>query len=220
MSVSGVSSLLGSVAGAASATSGAASSAEQDSFMKMLIAQLRYQDPLNPMDNAQMTSQLAQLNMVTGINQLNKTLSGVASSDLNSQAVSAAGLLGREVMVPGNSLTLSQGQATFGFELPQAVDSLTMTVTDAQGNNLYTQDLGPQKSGQHTLAWDGSTDAGAPAADGQYFYKLEAKVASDTVDATSLSVGKVENISINAGVLKAHIQQAGDVSFSDIRQIF
>lgn len=219
MTVSGLSNVLNAGASAVSG-GGSATNAQQDSFMKMLIAQLRYQDPLNPMDNAQMTSQLAQLNMVTGINQLNTTLSGLANNDLNSQAVSAAGILGHEVMIPGDALSLSNGQANLGFELPKSVDKLTLTVLDADGNSVYTQDLGAQKSGQQTLAWDGSTDAGTKAADGQYRFKLNAESAGSAVNSTSLTVGKVQNISINAGVLKAHVEPNGDVNFSDIRKIF
>lgn len=221
MSLSALGSVLGS--GAAAATSGAATSSTKDaeeSFMKMLIAQLRNQDPLNPMDNSQMTSQLAQLNMVSGINQLNQTMSGLVSNDVNSQAVSAAGLLGREVLVPGNGIQLVNGTGKFGFDLSQSVDSLTLTVYDSHGNSVHTQDMGAQDRGLQTLAWDGATDSGIPAVDGSYIFKINALAAGVETPVTALTVGNVQNISINSGVLKAHVGKAGDVSLGDIKQIF
>ena len=217
-------SALGGVIGAgAAAAAGAATSSTNDSeenFMKMLIAQLRNQDPLNPMDNSQMTSQLAQLNMVSGINQLNKTMNGLVSNDTNSQALSAASLLGREVLVPGNGLQLSNGSGKFGFDLTQAVDALSLTVYDAQGNAIHSRDLGPQAKGLQTLAWDGATDSGVAATDGSYVFKLNAQLAGEEIPVTALTAGSVQNISLNSGVLKAHVGKAGDVSLGDIKQIF
>lgn len=220
MSVSALGGVLGAGATAATAASTSSKTTSEESFMKMLIAQLRNQDPLNPMDNSQMTSQLAQLNMVSGINQLNKTMNGLVSNDTSSQAVSAAGLLGREVLVPGNGLQLSNGSAKFGFDLSQAVDALNLTVYDAQGNALHSQELGPQAKGLQTLAWDGATDSGVAAIDGSYIYKLKAQLAGNEIPVTALTVGSVQNISLNSGVLKANVGKAGDVSLGDIKQIF
>ena len=83
----------------------------QERFMSLLVAQLKNQDPLAPMDNAQVTSQMAQLNTVTGINKLNTTMQGVANSINGNQTAQATSMLGRAVLTEGNDLKLADGEA-------------------------------------------------------------------------------------------------------------
>src|SRR5881398_3004206 len=84
--------------------------ADTDKFMTLLVAQLQNQDPLNPMDNAQMTSQLAQLQTVTDVNKLNTTLESLKSSYQSSEAMQATSLIGHGVLVDGNKVTLASGK--------------------------------------------------------------------------------------------------------------
>ena len=77
------------------------SAASQDRFLKLLVTQLKNQDPLNPMDNAEMTSQLAQMSTVSGIEKLNTTMTSLADGLATSQSMQAAGMLGKSVLVPG-----------------------------------------------------------------------------------------------------------------------
>src|SRR5687768_8592284 len=87
-----------------------------DRFLKLLVAQMQNQDPLSPMDNAQVTSQMAQINAVTGIEKLNTTVQGLSGQFVQMQALQGATLVGREVIVPGNKLTIEEGKAEGGFE--------------------------------------------------------------------------------------------------------
>ena len=80
----------------------------RESFMTLLITQLQNQDPLNPMENAEMTSQLAQINTVSGIEELNSTLEGITSQMDANQALQASGLIGKGVMVPGKDVLVEQ----------------------------------------------------------------------------------------------------------------
>ena len=89
----------------------------QDRFLKLLTAQLKNQDPLNPLDNAQMTSQLAQISTVDGITKLNATMQAMLNNSSDSQTLQAAALVGHAVLVPGSSLTLSKGQAVGGVDM-------------------------------------------------------------------------------------------------------
>ena len=91
-----------------------------DRFLKLLVAQMQNQDPLNPMDNAQVTSQMAQIQTVTGIEQLNTTVEGLSSQFVQLQALQGASLVGRDVIVPGNLLDIDNGTAQGGFELTSA----------------------------------------------------------------------------------------------------
>src|SRR5450830_976051 len=105
-------------AGATAATSVTGSSAAQDRFLTLLVTQLKNQDPLSPMDNAQITSQMAQISTVSGIDQLNATLQSMAASFSAGQSLQATAMIGHSVFVPGSTLQLQNGAAPFGVDLP------------------------------------------------------------------------------------------------------
>ena len=103
---------------AAYGTGSAAKPAEQDlqdRFLKLLVTQMKNQDPLNPLDNAQVTTQLAQISTVNGVERLNATIQAIADSFTAGQSLQAAGMIGREVLVPGSTLQLTAGAARFGI---------------------------------------------------------------------------------------------------------
>src|SRR5439155_26218822 len=97
-----------------------------DRFLKLLVAQMKNQDPLNPMDNAQVTSQMAQINTVTGIDKLNATVQGLSSQFVQLQAMQGASLVGRDVIVAGNKLSVDTeaGVGQGGFQLDNPADAV------------------------------------------------------------------------------------------------
>jgi len=201
----------------AGATSG---DANQDRFLTLLVTQLKNQDPLNPMDNAQITSQLAQINTVQGIDKLNTTLTALSGSMTSTQTLQTASLVGRQVLVGGSEIDLSQGNAVAGFSLDQAVDQLTVTVRDAAGAPIHTVELGPQSPGIHLFAWDGATDQGAQAADGRYSFSVGGLAAGTKIDGTSLSIGLVNGVTPGKdGGTTINIGTLGDKSLADIKRI-
>src|SRR6218665_1878479 len=105
-----------------------------DRFLKLLVAQMQNQDPLSPMDNAQVTSQIAQINTVSGIEKLNTTVVGLSGQFTQMQALQGAALVGREVVVPGNTLTVKDGVGSGTFELGSAADDVQVEVLDKQNN--------------------------------------------------------------------------------------
>ncbi|PRD65320.1 flagellar hook assembly protein FlgD [Malikia granosa] len=219
MAVNSISSNTGVAAQtSASSASGSVDDA-QSNFMKLLVAQMQNQDPMNPMDNAQMTSQMAQLNMVSGINQLNTTLSSALSSFQATQTMQASSLIGREVLVPSSTLQLSAGQAKMGVDLAQSADSLKLTVLDSTGQVLRTMDLGASAAGVRQLSWDGATDAGAAAADGSYSFKLEALRNGQSVTATALSAAQVGGVSLSNNNVRLSLPGLGEVALADVRQV-
>ena len=166
----------------------------ENRFLAVLVAQMNNQDPLNPLDNAQVTSQLAQINTVKGIEQLNKTVEMLAGRVQTSEAMAAVGAVGRQALVVGDSINLYNGQAAAGFELPRDVDALNIKITDAAGTVLHTASLGAQKSGIHTFVWDGKTDSGAAAVNNTYKFTVEATVNGSKVDTTPLVLGRVDGV--------------------------
>jgi flagellar basal-body rod modification protein FlgD len=191
----------------------------QDRFMTLLVTQMKNQDPLNPLDNAQVTSQLAQLSTVTGIDKLNTTLEALQGSYQSSQALQSASMIGHSVLVPGSTLDLTGGKGLMGVELTEPADKVQITIRDASGKAVHTMDLGSMEVGTHPLQWDGTTDSGAAAADGSYKFEVTATRGSEKVTPTTLSFGAVGSVSTGAQGVKLNIPSIGTVNMADVRQI-
>src|SRR4051812_38368138 len=197
----------------------AATEGLQDRFLTLLVTQMKNQDPLNPMDNAQVTSQLAQISTVSGIDKLNQTMNSMSSSFLASQSLQASGLIGHHVLAPGNDVLLVSGASSAGVELPGAADQVTVTVRGAGGEILKTINMGAQDSGIRTFNWDGSTDAGARAKDGIYTFEVTAAQAGKKIDGVTLGAGVVQSVSLGNGDLQLNTIGLGAVSVSQVKQI-
>jgi flagellar basal-body rod modification protein FlgD len=209
--------LLATMNGTKAATSTADDA--QDRFMKLLVTQMRNQDPLNPLDNAQVTSQLAQLSTVSGIDKLNTTLQALQANYQTSQSLQATDMIGHGVLVPGSTVALADSKGILGVEMVDAADKVKVTVRDAAGVAVRTFDLGAQKAGVVPLAWDGKTDSGATAADGTYKFEVSAVTGDKSVKATALSFGTVSSVMTGAAGVKLTLPGLGNVSFADVKQI-
>jgi flagellar basal-body rod modification protein FlgD len=203
--------------------------ASTDKFMTLLVTQLKNQDPLNPMDNAQLTSQLAQLQTVTGVNKLNDTLESLKSSYQSSEAMQATNLIGHGVLVDGSGVTLTGSKAIMGVELGSDVDSLKVVISDKNGKEVQTMDLGAQKAGVIPLAWDGVPDPknldsnGKPVtlADGDYTFSIVGTKGGEKVnDAKALAFDSVASVTTNsADGVKLNLPVKGVVTLADIKQV-
>lgn len=191
----------------------------QDRFLKLLVTQLKNQDPLNPMDNAQMTSQMAQISTVEGIDKLNATLKMILEGSNENQAMQAAALVGHGVLVPGSGLALSGGMAIGGIELAESADRVTMTIKDASGIAVRTLELGDREAGSHGFAWDGKTDGGAQAADGAYTISVSARRGDAQVGAKALELGMVSSVARMNDGISLNVGALGAFKMSDVRQI-
>jgi flagellar basal-body rod modification protein FlgD len=191
----------------------------QDRFLKLLVTQMKNQDPLNPLDNAQVTSQLAQISTVSGIDKLNTTLQTMAASFASNQSLQATSMIGHGVLAPGSALTLQNGGAIGGVDVPQTVDRLTVTIKDSAGIAVHTVDLGPQPAGTIAFQWDGITDSGAPAASGTYSFAVSAQQGGSTVNAVTLSYGLVNGVSNSAQGVSLNVGGLGVVALSDVKQV-
>ena len=153
--------------GSSSSAAGESATDEiQNRFLTLLVTQLKNQDPLNPLDNTEITSQLAQMSTVRGVEQLNTTLSSLVDSLADTQAMQAASLIGKTVLVPGSHLTLANGSAYGGINLAKAAEQVVVSIVDASGNVVQTQNLGANEAGNLVFSWDGATSSGGTAADG------------------------------------------------------
>ncbi|WP_213796368.1 flagellar hook assembly protein FlgD [Klebsiella aerogenes] len=203
------------------------SSTSQDlhnSFLTLLVAQLKNQDPTNPMQNNELTSQLAQINTVQGIEKLNTTLGAISGQINSNQSLQASALIGHGVMVPGNNILVGskEGQVSttpFGVELERAADQVTATITNANGQVVRTIEIGGLTAGVHAFTWDGSLDDGTAAPDGAYKVAINAKGNGEQLAARSLHFGMVNGVINDSNGAKLDLGLAGNASLEEVRQI-
>jgi flagellar basal-body rod modification protein FlgD len=181
-------------------------------FLQILITQLRNQDPMNPMDNAAMTSQLAQLNMVDGINSLNKSFSGMAAQMAMSNFMNLSGSVGKSAMVAGSVIPNYQGgTVNMGVNLASDASSVVIRMIDSQGRVVTESDFGAQAAGMMKFAWDGGAGDGTTVNPGLYRLEVTAKNANGaSVNATSYVSGVVDSVGLNGSDV--------EVSFTDGRR--
>jgi flagellar basal-body rod modification protein FlgD len=191
----------------------------QDSFLKLLVAQLKNQDPLNPMDNAEITSQMAQISTVSGIDKLNTTLQAMATSFSAGQSLQATAMIGHSVLAPGSALQLQNGAASGGVDLPQAADKVVISIQDGSGQVLQTVDLGSRAAGVLNFQWDGVLTNGASAAPGSYSFSVNATQGTGKIDATSLGLGQVVGVTQGKNGVSLNVNGMGTVALSDVRQV-
>lgn len=188
----------------------------QNRFLTLLTTQLKNQDPLNPMDNAEVTSQLAQMSTVQGIEKLNQLVSELAGT---SQMTDMASLVGRGVLVAGNQITLTNSGGIAGVDLPLAASSVKVTITDQSGVLVRTLDLGSLDAGSHNFVWDGKADDGQTAQPGIYKIKVEAKNGSDTVNARPLQLGQVTGVVKGPKSIDLQVGDLGIFTLDEVKQI-
>lgn len=201
------------------AESASASEAVQNRFLTLLVTQLKNQDPLNPLDNAAVTTQISQINTVTGIERLNATLETLLGTYTDGQAMQAAGLIGKEVLVAGSRLSLAGGTANGGVNLSEPADSVKLTILDAAGRVVQSQKLGAHEAGSFNFVWDGKTDTGASAPDGKYSFAVEATRGGEKVPAETLQIGTVSALVRDKNRFQLDLGELGRVDFDKVQTI-
>ena len=202
--------------------------ADQDKFMKLLVTQLQNQDPLNPMDNAAMTSQLAQLSTVTGINKVNATLESLRTDQTSAQSLTATNLIGKGVLVAGKGIELSSstddaGKTTsssvFGIDLASPAETVTIAIQDKTGATVRTMSMKNADVGTYPVTWDGTTDGKTAAPAGSYTFTVTASNAGKTLtDSTPLQLAAVASVSTGSGGVKLNTS-LGQFTMADIKEV-
>ncbi|OGS90161.1 MAG: flagellar biosynthesis protein FlgD [Gallionellales bacterium GWA2_59_43] len=210
---------LNAKAKAGSSTSASAATATQDRFLKLLVTQMKNQDPLNPLDNAQVTSQMAQLSTVTGIDKVNAALQALSDSMTSNQSLQAATMIGHGVLVPGKGVDLSSGAGFGGVDLAQSVDRLDIAIYDKSGAVVRNVNLGAQPVGLVNWQWDGRNDEGVAQADGGYTFAATAMQNGKAVDVATLQFGMVNSVTQGKQGVALSVGSLDGVALSQVRQI-
>ncbi|MGZ8197235.1 MAG: flagellar hook assembly protein FlgD [Burkholderiales bacterium] len=191
----------------------------QDRFLKLLVTQMKNQDPLNPLDNAQVTTQLAQISTVGGIDKLNTSITNLSSSLLAAQSAQSASLIGRNVYALGSTLALSGGKATGAFDLQGTADRVTVMISDSAGALVRRIELGQRAAGVSPFEWDGKTDAGIAAPAGNYVFQVSAARGNAAVTAEPMSIGRVSGVSLG-NAMTLDLEGGGSVAVNNVKRIY
>lgn len=186
----------------------------QSSFLTLLVAQLKNQDPTNPMENNELTSQLAQISTVSGIEKLNTTLGSISGQIDNSQSLQASNLIGHGVMIPGTTVLAGTGSeegavtttTPFGVELQQAADKVTATITDKNGAVVRTIDIG-------------ELTAGSTAPNGSYNVAISASNGGTQLVAQPLQFALVQGVIRGNNGNTLDLGTYGTTTLDEVRQI-
>ncbi|MEY8877615.1 MAG: flagellar hook assembly protein FlgD [Leptothrix sp. (in: b-proteobacteria)] len=189
--------------------------ASADRFLKLLVAQMKNQDPLSPMDNAQVTSQMAQINTVAGLDKVNTSIQSMSGQFTQLQALQGAQLVGQSVMVNGNSLALNaNGQAAGGFDLAGPTDTTKVEVLSPAGRVIDTIDVGAETSGRHSFIWSPATP---PADTSGITFRVAATQGANQVVGTPQAVDQVMAVSNSGGSLTLDLVSGKQVAYSDVK---
>ena len=174
------------------------STIDTNTFTTLLLAQLKNQDPLNPMDSSQFSSQLAQFSSLEQLTNINTSLESMKESQDTNTKYKALDMIGKQIEADGNDISLEDGSASGTFTLGSAAATCSAVIYDSNSKVVRTIDLGPLAAGDHTFSWDGKSLTGTTLAEGTYSYKIVAKDKLGTsVDTETRIVGIVEKIDLN-----------------------
>lgn len=204
-----------STTAAASAVDKTKEAGSEDRFLKLLVTQMQNQDPLNPMDNAQVTSQMAQINTVSGIEKLNTTVESLSGQFAQMQALQGASMVGRDVVVPGNTLDINNGVGQGGFDLSGPADNVKVEVLAPSGQVVDTLNLGAMGSGMQGFDWPakGATN------DSGLRFRVTATNGSVSSTPTTLMRDRVNAITTSGNSFNLELQNAGTVPYSSVRAL-
>lgn len=225
MAIADTSSISGVNAASAAASTASVSNADSEQrFLKLLVAQLNNQDPLNPMENAELTSQLAQMSTVSGIDKLNATLSGLVNQTGSNQVLQAASLIGYHVLSPGNTLNTTAPEdgsdpavQAFAVQLPGTAADVQVKIVDASGKTVRTIDAGSMNEGVNAITWDGKDDAGNAVPAGSYTFTVAATNGASAVSATALTFAQVAAVKQGASGVTLELVNGQSIGLSDVR---
>jgi flagellar basal-body rod modification protein FlgD len=190
--------------------------ASADRFLKLLVAQMQNQDPLSPMDNAQVTSQMAQINTVAGIDKVNSSIQAMSGQFTQMQALQGVQLVGQGVVVDGNALKLDEttGTASASYELAGPADTAKIEVLSSAGRVIDTIDLGAETSGRHAFTW---APAKPPTDPSGVTFRVVANRGAAPVAVTTQVRDQVVAVSNSNGSLKLDLASGNSVAYGDVK---
>ena len=179
----------------------------REDFLTMMMAQLKNQDPLNPMDGTDFSTQLAQFSSLEQLINLNDTMETLKASLDKGNESDVTSLVGKTATGNVDSIELTNGQAFGGFYNLTAPGNVMVTIYDSDGNEVRSLYPGQQDAGNYNIAWDGTDNGGNAVPDGSYKFTVMANTGYGFEKVPTTVTGKIDSIVYNDG--KAYLQIQG-----------
>jgi len=193
----------------------------KDAFLKLLVTQLQYQDPLNPTENEEFVAQLAQFSQVEQLTTANDSLQTLYTAMASMNNASMTQLLGKEGLAKGDTFRYEgSGDQAVHYDASSAATSASVTVMNAEGRVVYSGEIGGLDAGRGAWTWDGRTIGGGTAPAGEYSFAITARDRNgDTVDVMELVRGEIDGMSFETGSPVPSIQGV-EIDLGDVLEVF
>ncbi|MSQ03742.1 MAG: flagellar hook assembly protein FlgD [Myxococcales bacterium] len=185
----------------AAQSSGPTDELGKDAFLKLLTTQLQHQDPLNPMENAEFVAQLAQFSSLEQLQGLSDGMESLYLVNMSMNNAALTGLIGKDVVATGNEFHYpGTGDETVTYDASGAATASSITITNSDGEVVFTKDLGPMSAGDGAYTWDGKSLDGQACPEGDYSFSITATNAEGTeVEVTEQMTGRIDGMDLSSG---------------------
>lgn len=216
----GIDAIATSNAGAGTAATKYKDELGQDAFLQLMITQLRHQDPTSPVDPADFLGQLAQFGTVTGIQQMQGSIATLSDALRSAQVLGGTNMVGRDVLIDADTAMLGEGGSMLGtVEVPVGTRSASLVITDSLGQQVRRIAM-PAQAGEIAFEWDGTTEAGEPAAAGEYTVSVLADVAGQSEQLPTQLLARVGSVSIDPSTNNLTLNtDLGPISLGRVRRV-
>ncbi len=191
-------------------------------FMNLMVTELTHQDPFKPMENTELATQISQFATVSGIDELNNSFDGLATSLLSDQTLQAANLVGRSVLIPSDIGYYATGSTLNGVvDMDMSASDVVVRIHNSSGVLVREMGLGTLTAGQTQFSWDGTMDSGDYAPTGNYYVTAEGVVDGENIAPYTLLEARVSSVSVGAPGqgLALNLEGLGSISFNDVAEI-
>jgi len=196
----------------------------QEEFLKILVAQTRNQNPMEPQENGEFLGQMAQFSTVSGLQEMQKSIDNMSKSMMSNQALQASSLVGRYVMSSSDSGFLPEGEGDRFFgavDVPETAADIKVDITNSAGITVKTVKLGSQPEGLHRFSWDGLNDDGEVMPPGDYKIKASAMIGGTEEALTTNFAAPVNSVTLgkNGGPMTLNVAGLGEMTMDKIKEI-
>jgi flagellar basal-body rod modification protein FlgD len=193
----------------------------KNEFMDLMLAQLKNQNPLEPQDNGEFISQLAQFSSLEEMQKLSSTVNDVVGQFRSTQALQASAMVGKTVMAPSDIGVLgAEGELKGSVGVPASTGGLRLSIQNQSGELVRQLDLGSSPAGVKSFSWDGKDGNGNALPPGSYKIVAEASYPGGTVQLPTMVSANVDSVSLGQnGSVTLNLAGMGSIALSDVKQI-
>lgn len=194
-------------------------SLSQEDFLNLFITQLKNQNPLEPLDNYQMASQMAQFNSLDSLNRIQQTLQTLGAYQASMNGLQATGLIGKQAEVEGHFLTIKGGKVSDSYYQLSRPGRVKILIYDERGQLIRTLEEGIKDITKQKVVWDGKSQTGIQQPDGKYLFQVAAlDEKGEPVPARLSSVDVITGIHFENGIIYLNVGSE-KVTLQDVRAI-